>query len=72
MITLLLKYQSGFRSMNSTLSALIQMCNDWYQNMDNGKFTGVAFLDIRKAFDSVDHEILLNKMQHNSDLKIQN
>ena len=58
-----MKYQSGFRPMNSTLTPLIQMCDEWYQNMDNGKLTGVIFLDIHKAFDSVDHTILLRKMK---------
>ncbi len=39
------------------------MCDKWYENLDNGKLTGVVFLDIRKAFDSVEHNILLNKMK---------
>ena len=47
----------------STLSALIQMCDNWFENMDNGKLTGVVFLDIHKAFDSIDHEILLEKLK---------
>jgi hypothetical protein len=29
------------------------MIDNWYENMDNGKLTGVVFLDIRKAFDSI-------------------
>ena len=33
--------------------ALIQMCDAWYENMDNGELYGVVFIDIRKAFDSI-------------------
>ena len=40
------------------------MCDNWYENMDNGKLTGVVFIDIRKAFDSIDHEILLEKLAY--------
>ena len=61
--SLLSKYQFGFHPMNSTLTSLMQMCDEWYQNMDNGKLTGVVFLDIRKAFDSLDRKILLDKMK---------
>ena len=57
------KYQSGFRRKNSTLSALIQMCDAWYANMVNGDLNRVVFLDIRKAFDSVNLNILLRKMK---------
>ena len=57
--SILSKFQSGFRPLHSTVSALIQMCDDWFENMDNGKLTGVIFIDIRKAFDSIDHSILL-------------
>jgi retron-type reverse transcriptase len=38
------------------------MCDQWLENMDNGMLNGVVFLDIRKAFDSIDHSILLKKM----------
>jgi hypothetical protein len=38
------------------------MCDNWYENMDNGKLTVDVFLDIRKAFDSIDHVILLEKL----------
>ena len=36
--SLLSKYQSGFRPKNSTLTALIQMCDTLYENMDNGEW----------------------------------
>ena len=59
---LLSRFQSGFRPKHSTLSALIQLCNQLLKNMDNGKMNCVAFLDVKKAFDSINHKILLHKM----------
>ena len=38
------------------------MCDNWLEKMDNGKLTGLISIDIRKAFDSIDHKILLRKM----------
>ena len=62
--SILSKYQSGFRPKNSTLTALLQMCDTLYEkNMDHGKLNGVVFPEIRKAFDSNDHTILLQKMR---------
>ena len=57
------KYQVGFRPKNSSLTALIQMCDEWYANMDKGNLIGVMFLDIRKAFDSINHNVLVNKLE---------
>ena len=60
--SLLSRFQSGFRPKYSTLSVLIQMYDEWFQNMDDGNSNCVVFLDVQKAFDSINHEILLRKM----------
>ena len=38
------------------------MCDEWLENMDNGKLNGVVLLDIKKSFDCINHRILLSKM----------
>ena len=53
--------QSSFRLMHSVLSCLLKCTNDWYLNLDKGNFTSVTFIDLKKAFDTVNHEILLKK-----------
>ena len=54
------KYQSGFRAIHSTVTALLEATDTWAYNIDRGKINVVVFLDLRKAFDTVDHEILLS------------
>lgn len=54
---LLTNAQSGFRPCHSTLTALSDKTNDLFSNMDNGLLNGDLFLDLKKAFDTVDHEI---------------
>ena len=64
--SLLSIYQSGFRPKKSTLTALLQMCDTFYESMDNGELNGVVFFDVRKAFESINHAILLQKMRSQS------
>ena len=38
------------------------MIDDWLTNMNSGKMTGVAFIDLRNTFDIVNHFILIDKL----------
>ena len=49
---------------NSTKLAILQFTRAIAQNFDNGKFTLHVFIDLSKAFDTVDHQILLRKLKH--------
>lgn len=60
---LLNDFQSGFRPGHSTNTALIDVTDYLYNNMANQKLTGAIFLDLRKAFDTVDTEMLLHKLK---------
>ena len=49
--------------MHSTLTALLEVTNNWYLNIDDGLLNSVLLLDLKKAFDTVDQSILLKKLQ---------
>ena len=59
---LLYTFQSGFRSSYSTDTCLIHLTDYIKQECENGNYTGMVLLDLQKAFDTVDHVILLKKL----------
>ena len=60
---LLHKSQSGFRAKHFKESAFILMVDSWLKAFNAGKLIGCVMVDFRKAFDLVDHQILLKKLQ---------
>ena len=60
----LYEYQFGFRQGHSTSHALIEIIDSIKSAIDNNKYVCGIFLDLSKAFDTVNHEILLKKLHH--------
>jgi hypothetical protein len=55
--------QSAYRKHHSTETALLKVINDIHVNMNNQQVTLLVFLDLSYAFDTVDHDILINRIQ---------
>ena len=54
--------QSGLRQKHSCQTALVKLINKWLSCIDKGDIVGTLFVDFRKAFDLVDHSILITKL----------
>ena len=60
---LLYKAQSDFRNLFSCETAIIHMVDKWAKAINDGYVNGVVLLDLRKAFDLIDHNMLLKKLR---------
>ena len=58
-----MSHQSGLRSLHSVVTYLLKGTSDWYIDIDNGRYTAMIFIDLKKAFDTVEYQILLDKIQ---------
>ena len=61
---ILYKYQFGFRTNHSTSHALIDITEYIYNALDKGHFVFGIYIDLKKAFDTVNHDILIKKLDH--------
>ena len=55
--------QSGFRAGHLTESALIRLIDSWLKAINESKFVGCVMIDFQKAFNLVDHAVLLKKLE---------
>ena len=60
--------QFGFCNLHSTNHALITITEKIRKAIDNGEVKRGVFLDLQKAFDTTDHEIVLSKLEHKTSL----
>ena len=58
------KYQFGFRKNYATADALSEVIDFIYKSLDEGNFVFGIYIDLKKAFDTVQHRTLLYKLQH--------
>ena len=61
---ILSKKQFGFRKRHNTEHAILNLKEYILQNLEKGESTVILFLDLQKAFDTVDHSVLISKLDH--------
>ena len=57
------KYLTGFWKNHNTQNSLLRMIESWKVRLNNGSNVGVIIMDLSKAFDSLNHELLIVKLK---------
>jgi hypothetical protein len=58
------KFQSAYKTAHSTETALLRVRNDIVNELDQGKIVMLVLLDMSAAFDTIDHDILVNRLNN--------
>lgn len=56
-------FQSAYREYHSVETALLKINNDLLKNLDNGKISALILTDLSAAFDTINHDLLLKRLQ---------
>ena len=70
-LTVIPEFQSAYRKYHSTETALLRIPNDILVSMNKQQVTLLVFLDLSAAFDTVDHDILLSRLEYKFGIKDQ-
>ena len=54
---------TGFRKSHGTLNALVVMLVKWIRALDKGEYFSTLFMDLSKAFDTINHDFLIAKLK---------
>ena len=55
--------QSAFRNLHSIVISLVNCIDNWYRHIDKKQLKLSVFLDLKKAFDTVDQSIMVTKLK---------
>ena len=57
------KYRTGFQKNHNTQHALLNMIENWKNNLYKGNKIGIIFVGLSKAFGTLDHSLLINELE---------